>query len=319
MLNNVVRNILRHYPFLTPRASLLRVLPSTPMNFGPIDICDGLKIDAYPGGSADYVVKSLFWLGSFDPWVCSTLKQLVVPGTIAIDIGANIGLMTMIMSQVAGPTGRVHCFEPAPDTCARLRSNVAANLLANVETHEIAISNRVGLCHLVVPEGQNGMARLLDTEEQIQGIEVPMTTFDTWANSHQLGRISVCKIDVEGHEPQVLEGMNQTLNSGMIDSIVFEDHVSSDKSQTQRTLISHGFQIHRIFKTLRQVHFARPNDTAPGKPTADYVATRENSEASRVITRHISSCRPNSSMGAGILRSGTDDASRATDFMNSES
>ena len=78
MLINVARQVLNRYPFLTPRASVLKMLPATPSDYGPFDILDGLKIRAYPAHSHDHVVKSLFSMGSFDPWVCTTLKSLVV-------------------------------------------------------------------------------------------------------------------------------------------------------------------------------------------------------------------------------------------------
>jgi FkbM family methyltransferase len=281
MLTTLVRGILNHYPFLTPRASLLKLLPETPDDYGPFGISHGLKIDAYPTGSSDHVVKSLFWLGSFDPWVCSTLTRLAMPGTTALDIGANIGLMTMHLSQAVGPTGTVFSFEPAPDTCLRIRNNVLANKLSNVEVNELALSDRKGVCRLVVPDGQNGMARIGYSDEELVSYQVPMITFDEWVSTQSLGPVSVCKIDVEGHEPNVLDGMKETLAAGQIDAIVFEDHEAPTESLTQASLRSHGFQIFRMFKTLRRVHYRSLDDvrTPPGTPTADYVAVRPDREA----------------------------------------
>ncbi len=288
MITTIARSILRHYPFFTPRASLLRMLPHTPANYGAFNITGGLEIQDYPQCSSDHVVKSLFWLGSFDPWVCSTLKLLALPGTTVLDIGANIGLMTLILSKAIGPTGRVYSFEPAPDSCRRLRSNVAANLLSNVEMHELALSDQTQLCQLVLPEkGQNGMARLGQPANGEASFTVPTNTFDEWASSRELGRISVCKIDVEGHESNVITGMKDSLDSGMIDAIVFEDHLPPDESPTQKILKSFGFQLFRMSKTLRRVHYHNVEHFSKGKPTSDYVALREACDVFNCFSRNL--------------------------------
>lgn len=285
MLKTIVRSVLNHYPFHTPRASILKMLPPTPLDYGPFGIPDGLTINAYPTNSSDHVVKSLFWLGSFDPWVCSTLKSLIIPGTTALDIGANIGLMTLMMAQTAGSETKIHSFEPSPDTCARLRSNIATNSMGNVEIHELALSNQSGQCRLVVPDNQEGMARIGEQHEGQNFFDVPMITFDEWATDRELDHISVCKIDVEGHEPQVLSGMRQTLSAGMIDAIVFEDHAAPSRSQTQAILRGHGFEILRMYKSPRTIHYVKIGEGKPGSPTADYVAVRPGSEAEARLKR----------------------------------
>jgi len=218
-------------------------------------------------------------MGSFDPWVCTTLKSLVVPGTTVLDIGANIGLMTLVMAKVAGPQSQLHSFEPAPHSCLRLRTNVEANNLTNVTVHELALSDQEGPCRMVVPNGQDGMARMDDRSEMMGGFQVPATTFDAWAKGRQLGRISVCKIDVEGHEPKVIRGMRKTLESGLIDAIVFEDHHLPQHSLAQAALRSYGFEILRMFKSPLRVHYRRVDCAGPGRPTNDYVGVRTQTAA----------------------------------------
>lgn len=283
MFESIVRHALSHYLFLTPRASILKMLPATPRHYGPFSICDDLTIDAYPTGSSDHVVKSLFWLGSFDPWVCSTLKSLVVPGTTVLDIGANIGLMSLLMAKAAGMTTQIHAFEPSPNTSTCLRGNAAANSLGNIEIHEVALSDRSGECRLVVPGDQDGMARIGEKREGDLCFDVPMISYDEWARDRNFGRISVCKIDVEGHEPQVLAGMQETLAAGLIDSVVFEDHAAPSESLTQKALTQHGFEIRRMYKSFRTVHYVKIGDEPSGFPTVDYVAVRPGSEAESLL------------------------------------
>ena len=175
--------------------------------------------------------------------------------------------MTLVMSKVAGPQSQLHSFEPAPHSCLRLRTNVEANNLTNVTVHELALSDQEGPCQMVVPKGQDGMARMDDRSEMMGGFQVPATTFDAWAEGRQLGRISVCKIDVEGHEPGVIRGMRKTLESGLIDAIVFEDHHLPQHSLAQAALRSYGFEILRIFKSPLRIHYRRINDAGPGRAT----------------------------------------------------
>jgi hypothetical protein len=112
----LLRALTSHYPLNTPRASILRLLPEIPEGFDEFVGKNGIRykrclIDV------DEVSRSLFWFGDFDPWVNIALKRFSRPGSVAIDIGANIGATALVLAKAVGPTGRDESGSIAPEHC----------------------------------------------------------------------------------------------------------------------------------------------------------------------------------------------------------
>src|SRR5688572_13621160 len=68
-------------------------------------------------------------------------RELIRPGMVVVDVGANIGYFSLLASTLVGPTGRVYAFEPDPVNCALLRKNVRLNRVTNIEVIESALSD----------------------------------------------------------------------------------------------------------------------------------------------------------------------------------
>jgi predicted RNA methylase len=79
---------------------------------------------------------------SFEGDVANAMLRVLREGDIAVDIGANIGYLTVLASLLVGPTGRVVAFEPDPENVLRLRANVALNTGCNVTIVEKAVTDR---------------------------------------------------------------------------------------------------------------------------------------------------------------------------------
>jgi len=129
------------------------------------------------------------------------IADLVRPGDTAIDVGANIGYYTLMLSSLVGPTGQVLCFEPEPDNLSELRRNVHLNKLANVKVIEAAVGETNGQCHLT--RGINGMV----CENGNSDLEVKIVALDSVIDL----RIDLLKIDVEGYEGHVLAGAERLI------------------------------------------------------------------------------------------------------------
>ncbi len=137
------------------------------------------------------------------------VHRLLPPGKrrVALDIGANIGVTTFLLSQ---RFARVHAFEPNPALAQRL----AAAAISNVDVHDIALSAGPNTAKLHIPRGpkaqMTGWASLEGTVksrfENVDEIEVQVRSLD----SLELGPVDYIKIDVEGHELSVLEGAADT-------------------------------------------------------------------------------------------------------------
>lgn len=145
--------------------------------------------------------------------VSAVVKKLIKPGDILVDAGANLGVVTVIMAQATGPSGRVVSFEMMPDTASILRENVILNCLTNVTVIEAALSDRVGdTVTASVTEGMFGQASIA-VEQKLIGttrrVDVQTTTLDV--STQDLPAIALLKIDLEGAEVKALHGATATL------------------------------------------------------------------------------------------------------------
>jgi FkbM family methyltransferase len=148
------------------------------------------------------------------------LNAFLQPGDIFVDVGANIGLFTLIAAQCVSPAGRVFSFEPNPSTFQRLSENVRMSNFANVSLYQSALSDQIALFNLVV-ESDDSLGTLAYSEnkqvysDQLNNckiIEVNTITWDDFAQKHNLvGKVTLMKIDVEGWEAHVLDGAVEML------------------------------------------------------------------------------------------------------------
>ena len=154
---------------------------------------------------------------NLDTRVFQTIKKYVKKGSIAIDIGANIGLMSLVMSKSTGSNGKVLSFEPGPVSFGLLRRNVYSNKLhSNIVISDIAISDFNGTAPLFINlngESDNQIHKNLDiynfrAEAERPKFFVKTITIDSYLKRKKINfsDISFVKIDTQGHDLAVLIG-----------------------------------------------------------------------------------------------------------------
>jgi FkbM family methyltransferase len=164
----------------------------------------------------------IFLDGEYEPVETQRIRHLLVPGDVAFDIGANIGYTTCLMAQMVGPGGAIHAFEPEPENFAVLVANVAHNGFANTMLRELALSDRCGPQPLFLSRTNHGDHTLVASAGR-QTRPVQSTTFDEYCRrSRPARRARLVKIDVQGHELEVLTGMRRSLAAGAVDAILLE-------------------------------------------------------------------------------------------------
>lgn len=165
--------------------------------------------------------------GEYEPAESRVVRSLLQPGDLAFDVGANIGYMTCLMAGAvgavgAGAAGRVHAFEPEPRNYEILCANLRLNGYGCVEPRRLALSNRQGSAPLLLSTRNHADHTLVEVAGR-DAAEVPVTTFDAYHAAHCAGRtVSLVKIDVQGHELEVLEGMRGALAGGWVQAVLLE-------------------------------------------------------------------------------------------------
>src|SRR5207249_7998067 len=131
---------------------------------------------------------------------------------------------------------------------------------------------------LDVPDGQPGMTRV-QTDGAKNGVRVRTIRFDDWLDAAKFARVTVCKVDVEGHEPAVFRGMESSLTANRIGAFVFERHGAAGPNDEVIVLLRrHGYRVLQILKRWRAVEYVDAGCVGRGSPTADFVAVRPGSE-----------------------------------------
>ena len=140
------------------------------------------------------------------------VRYLVKPGDTVIDIGANIGVYTKILSELVGPDGYVYSIEPFPPTFEILCYNVRKLHLGNVEPVNVAVSDSQAVVTMAIPYDSSGAethyrASIITDradKDKTEVTNVQATTIDS-RFLNVSGTISFIKCDVEGHEPACIK------------------------------------------------------------------------------------------------------------------
>jgi FkbM family methyltransferase len=137
------------------------------------------------------------------------LRPLVAPGTSVIDVGANLGFLTLEFARWVCDGGKVIAIEPETVNYGRLcRAVVKAGLTHLVDTVQAAAAETGGEVGLIVNRGHPGDHRIGDG-----GVRVPAVTIDGLLAAKGWPRVSLIKIDVQGSESRVLAGAEETLQA----------------------------------------------------------------------------------------------------------
>ncbi len=144
-----------------------------------------------------------------EPDIQHLCTQLLRPGMTAVNVGANVGLLTRQFCQQVGKGGRVYAFEPDPLTFQFLEFNTRS--FKNKELTQCAVSDNQGpaLLHLNFTSGTGNS--LLNQGHSTESVPVTCVSLDEFLKQRGNPSVDVIKIDVEGAELGVLRGMRQTI------------------------------------------------------------------------------------------------------------
>jgi FkbM family methyltransferase len=214
-----------------------------------------------PGGQVlapldDMMGRAAYYAGEHDrkiTWIC---RKLIRRGDTVLDIGANLGMVTVHMASLVGSGGVVHAFEPNPRLVGLLRRTLDRNHLPQVKLHEFGLGSEESTLELLVPPSDTGRGSFVgdwSTEDRIS-VRVPVRTLDDVAREHDIRRVSLLKIDVEGFEASVFHGARLFLERVRPEAILFEamENISGRVSDAPvfRILLDFGYSFRSIPRSM---------------------------------------------------------------------
>ncbi|WP_299705130.1 FkbM family methyltransferase [uncultured Tateyamaria sp.] len=216
------------------------------------------------------------FVGDLDPKVSWVVDQVLRPGDTALDIGSNLGLVSLRMAARVGPTGAVHAFDPQPRMQAYLRKTMDLNPNLPITLHPIGLGPSSDTLQLTIPAHNAGAASLVasvgTTHPSAQTVDVSVEPLDSYAKAAGITNVRMIKMDVEGFEAQVLKGASAFLEENKPVVILLEDNArdaASGQSQALKILQELGYAIYTLPRALFSVRLGKVSD---GDAAHDFVA-----------------------------------------------
>lgn len=170
-------------------------------------------------GIAEFVMTN----GDYEEETRKVVMQLLKPGDVFFDLGANIGYFTVLAAKRVGPGGRVIAFEPTPSTRSFLTRNVVGNgVAAIVAVEAYAISDRRGTAYFEVGNQSECNSISNESRAAVRTIEVKTIGIDEYCVEKSVPRVHMVKMDIEGQELKAIRSMAETNRRNPELKIIFE-------------------------------------------------------------------------------------------------
>jgi FkbM family methyltransferase len=190
------------------------------------------------------------------------LFSLIKKSATVIDIGANVGNVTLGFSKLIGETGKVYSFEPDPLNFSRFKKNIELNHFKNIEALNFGLGNKNGSFSIVVHDELNrGMNRLVENASE-NTVLCEVLVLDDFISKNGITKVDLIKIDVEGFEKKVLEGAYQLLKSQKpVLFIELDDNNLKDQGSSAKDLINYLEEFkYRIVHSEKDIEYTTTSD-----------------------------------------------------------
>jgi FkbM family methyltransferase len=183
-----------------------------------------------------------YWLGIYELPLQKAIARELKRGEVFYDIGANAGFFTVLAAKLVGSEGRVFAFEPLPENAQCVEEQIEINALTQCCVIAKAVTRRSGRIPFVRHENSSMAHVEVEVGVRNQRMSVGAVTLDDFiAEGNPLPHL--VKIDVEGHETEVLAGASRLLNSASPPKFLIELHGAEVAAHINALLRAHGYRI----------------------------------------------------------------------------
>jgi FkbM family methyltransferase len=215
-----------------------------------------MHVDSRDTGIAPFL---LVW-GLYEKYETKLFKKLIKKGMVVVDVGANIGYYTLLAARCVGEEGKVFAFEPDPYNYSLLCKNIEVNGYRNVIPLRKAVFSKSGKMKMFLDKSNLGGHSLSEANvDKDTSIMIEVTSLDDYFKNTDY-KIDVIKVDVQGSEMEVLEGMTNIINQNDNLKIITEfwpigirNSGSSPRGFLNR-LVESGFLLYQIGQYLEAVN-----------------------------------------------------------------
>lgn len=192
------------------------------------------------------VERSIYYTGTYEKGTLFVIKNILKEGSIFVDIGANIGLMSIFSSSIVKNKGHVYSFEPNPATSEILNRNIELNSISNITSSNFAIGSKAEKTKIYDRwDVSRGGATLIKPENETGSYEISVISLVNYFKDEEQ-RIDLIKIDVEGFELEVLEGSKSILKRKTPPMLIVECSEMRENSM--------GFSKETLFDFIKEVN-----------------------------------------------------------------
>ena len=175
---------------------------------------NGYKLSIIPNDTG--ISSELLMFKTHEPITTKLISKKLTSGMICLDIGSNIGYYALLEHKLVGKEGKVIAIEPSPLNFQYLQKNIKLQDTNNILCYNFAAGNKNGETKFLIYAESNGCMTIPDGEEaKFPGkvIKVPVKQIDTFLDEIKLEKVDFVRMDVEGYENYIFEGMQNTLKT----------------------------------------------------------------------------------------------------------
>lgn len=212
------------------------------------------QFDAYRGSlsvkiNPSNMIELEMATGTYEDQVQSFLNRVIKPGFVCVDVGANVGAVSLALCELVGSSGKVYCFEPGPPFFKRLKQNFSLN----PEFDGRASLYPMGLSHCV-----GELAWSYDPSHPENGgfikhdkfSMVAVTTLEHFVTEHEIEKVDFIKIDTEGMELEVLKGSEKIIERDqpvlLLETLMSFDGSSNKRQKLVAWLNKRGYALYAL-------------------------------------------------------------------------
>ena len=196
----------------------------------------------------DLIGWNLFFFGEYEKDTNRILERFVSNEDIVIEAGANIGSETLLLGKLC-PKGKVYAFEPAPQVYGYLQFNIGLNHLLNIHSYQMALGEKEkDIEFYLLPEHfpNQGMSSKIRHTQAEKKIIVRQTTINRFVEEHNIQRLELIKMDIQGAEYSVLEGAENVIRKFKPNILLEASESYSDLTEIFKYLEKFGYLVYLI-------------------------------------------------------------------------